>query len=391
MQRRRAVQQLCDGCLLHPGADKFWAKPSSLFVHAYPVGYRATKTAFSTTYTMTIVDHESGQPLFRVTDDTSGEVFEGSSATAPWDAVRLSKNSTRRISGPNYFGFSDPETQSALCTLYDADELARALAGKEVPVAPAGGAGAQVNMLDFAPAGRGGQVSGAKRPRKAPEQVAFSAPPPAPAPAPAPPPAPAPAPPPAPAQPAMPAPPPPATVEAWLQSQKERMEAAQSALAAAARERAALPGLDARAAQAEAELGARDAAARGPFASPAADARKEAARAAAAAAGSAARAATARAEAAAAAAAAAARSAAAAAATASAAEAAAATAEGAAQAAETAAAEAAAALRRDALEARAAAARGCDAARAARDEGRARAVAAVQAEAEALRAAGFPQ
>jgi hypothetical protein len=71
-------------------------------------------------------------PRFRVTDDRSGETFEGESPTKPWTGVCVSKRLGTRISGPLFFGFSDPMTMRALATLYTPAELAAARAGGTV-------------------------------------------------------------------------------------------------------------------------------------------------------------------------------------------------------------------------------------------------------------------
>jgi len=80
---------------------------------------------------MLILAGQSG-PVFRVVDDTSGEFFDGESPTRPWTGVCLSKRLGTRISGPLFFGFSDPMTQRAIAQLYTLDELAAARAGSTV-------------------------------------------------------------------------------------------------------------------------------------------------------------------------------------------------------------------------------------------------------------------
>jgi len=71
-------------------------------------------------------------PIFRVVDDATGEVFDGESPTKPWTAVCVSKRLGTRISGPLFFGFSDPLTQRAIAQLYTPEELAAARAGSTV-------------------------------------------------------------------------------------------------------------------------------------------------------------------------------------------------------------------------------------------------------------------
>ena len=58
---------------------------------------------------MRILASEDGvAPVFRVTNLDSGRAFEGSSPTRPWTDVCLARSTGQRISGPLFFGFSDP-------------------------------------------------------------------------------------------------------------------------------------------------------------------------------------------------------------------------------------------------------------------------------------------
>ncbi|KAL4857760.1 hypothetical protein ACK3TF_002179 [Chlorella vulgaris] len=129
-------------------AQRYWSSPGCLFHHAYPVGYRATKVQFGRTYEMAIEEGAAG-PLFKVTDQQSGVVFTGSSPTKPWTEICIAHRTGQRISGPLFFGFSDPLTQRAIAAnLYSKEELravlqargggGNACAGREasVPTAP---------------------------------------------------------------------------------------------------------------------------------------------------------------------------------------------------------------------------------------------------------------
>ena len=116
-------------------APRYWSSKGCLYHHAYPVGYRASKTHFGRSWTMTIDAGEVG-PIFRVVDDASGAVFEGVTPTKPWTAVCESMRTKTRISGPLFFGFSDPVTMRALAELYTAEELAACVSGGTVPSAP---------------------------------------------------------------------------------------------------------------------------------------------------------------------------------------------------------------------------------------------------------------
>lgn len=115
---------------VHRGAfaPRYWSSKGCLFHHAYPVGYRARKVHFDRSWVMTIEAGEFG-PVFRVTDEQTGETFDGPSPTKPWTAVCVSKRLKTRISGPLFFGFSDVVTMRALATLYTAEELRACRAG----------------------------------------------------------------------------------------------------------------------------------------------------------------------------------------------------------------------------------------------------------------------
>lgn len=86
-----------------PWAQRYWSSSQCLFHHAYPVGYRATKVAFGSTYEMRIEAGEQG-PVFSVTNMDTGARFEGTSPTKPWTSVCISHRTGQRISGPLYFG-----------------------------------------------------------------------------------------------------------------------------------------------------------------------------------------------------------------------------------------------------------------------------------------------
>lgn len=60
----------------------------------------------------------------QVTDQQSGVVFTGSSPTKPWTEICIAHRTGQRISGPLFFGFSDPLTQRAIAAnLYSKEEL----------------------------------------------------------------------------------------------------------------------------------------------------------------------------------------------------------------------------------------------------------------------------
>ncbi|KAG0280976.1 hypothetical protein BGZ95_007651 [Linnemannia exigua] len=92
---------------------KYWSGGGSLFKHPYPIGYRAEKFYFRERYMMHIREGPEG-PIF-IVESASGRVFEGSSPTLPWTKVCLASSSKgTRISGPLFFGFSDPITQKMI-------------------------------------------------------------------------------------------------------------------------------------------------------------------------------------------------------------------------------------------------------------------------------------
>ena len=64
----------------------------------------------------------------QVTDQQSGATFSGASPTKPWTEVCIAHRTGQRISGPLFFGFSDPLTQRAIAVnLYNDQELQAAL------------------------------------------------------------------------------------------------------------------------------------------------------------------------------------------------------------------------------------------------------------------------
>lgn len=68
------------------------------------------------------------RPREQVIDQQSGAVFSGASPTKPWTDVCVAHRTGQRISGPLFFGFSDPLTQRAIAAnLYNPEELAAAL------------------------------------------------------------------------------------------------------------------------------------------------------------------------------------------------------------------------------------------------------------------------
>ncbi|KAI1316170.1 hypothetical protein EDD11_010342 [Mortierella claussenii] len=102
--------------VIYKGKDhrmKYWSGKGSMFRHPYPIGYKAEKHVFRERYTMEIQEGPEG-PLF-IVESLSGKRYEGTSPTLPWTKVCLDSYSKgTRISGPLFFGFSDPITQKLI-------------------------------------------------------------------------------------------------------------------------------------------------------------------------------------------------------------------------------------------------------------------------------------
>jgi len=111
--------------------QRYWSNPGCLFHHAYPAGYVASKHHFGTHYEMRIDTSEVG-PVFRVTNTQTGLTFTGHSPTKPWTEHCLAMKTKTRISGPLFFGFSDPITMRALAQSYDATEMKACVSGDKV-------------------------------------------------------------------------------------------------------------------------------------------------------------------------------------------------------------------------------------------------------------------
>ncbi|GJD07930.1 hypothetical protein Gasu2_22530 [Galdieria sulphuraria] len=105
-------------------AFQFLSHDSCKFKHPYPVGYRATKREFGRVWLMGIERQDNASPIFFIQPleeyqeeellqgkqiPMSGKAYTGYAPTWPWTQACLkSKSPGRRISGPLYFGFSDP-------------------------------------------------------------------------------------------------------------------------------------------------------------------------------------------------------------------------------------------------------------------------------------------
>ena len=102
--------------------SEFWSRSGCLYHHPYLIGYKAEKTFQGRVYVMEIVDGED-RPMFRVTDkENPGKTFVGETPTAPWYDLVVSKRLGTRISGPQFFGFSERMTMAAIGFALNGDE-----------------------------------------------------------------------------------------------------------------------------------------------------------------------------------------------------------------------------------------------------------------------------
>lgn len=94
--------------------SEFWSRTGCLYHHPYLIGYKAEKVFQGRTYVMEIIDGED-RPMFRVTDkEAPARTFLGETPTAPWYDLVISKRLGTRISGPQFFGFSERMTMAAI-------------------------------------------------------------------------------------------------------------------------------------------------------------------------------------------------------------------------------------------------------------------------------------
>ena len=109
-----------------PFPRNYWSSKGCIYHHPFPVGYRARKVHFGREWEMRIDAGECG-PCFSVLNLATGECFTGETPTKPWTRVCVSLRLGTRISGPQFFGFSDPVTMRALAALCSPAELRRCL------------------------------------------------------------------------------------------------------------------------------------------------------------------------------------------------------------------------------------------------------------------------
>ncbi|KAL1919621.1 uncharacterized protein VTP21DRAFT_1552 [Calcarisporiella thermophila] len=102
----------------HPHPD-YWSSQTALYHHIYPPGFLALRIEWDREFLMSIEEGPEGKPLFLVEEKATGKRYQGNTPTQPWTEVCLAYRSTKntRISGPLYYGFSDPKLQQLLAEL----------------------------------------------------------------------------------------------------------------------------------------------------------------------------------------------------------------------------------------------------------------------------------
>eukprot|EP01114_Cavostelium_apophysatum_P018149 TRINITY_DN5553_c0_g1_i1.p2 TRINITY_DN5553_c0_g1~~TRINITY_DN5553_c0_g1_i1.p2 ORF type:complete len:364 (+),score=71.64 TRINITY_DN5553_c0_g1_i1:28-1092(+) len=92
-----------------PDEDLYWSKQKK---HRYPIGWKSSKLYNGKMYHMEIKEGPPGKgPLFEVKEGENGPTYFGPTPTKPWTDICIkSRSSGTRVSGPLFFGFSDPIT-----------------------------------------------------------------------------------------------------------------------------------------------------------------------------------------------------------------------------------------------------------------------------------------
>lgn len=95
------------------GRTKMWSSRGCKYSHPYPIGYEATKSHFGKDYKMKISLDSNGDIVFSV--QTGTITYTGGTPTAPWTQACINSRCVgARVSGPLFFGFSDPITISMI-------------------------------------------------------------------------------------------------------------------------------------------------------------------------------------------------------------------------------------------------------------------------------------
>lgn len=108
---------------LKTGDDEalYWSTTGCLYHHPYPIGWKASKLHFGKLYHMEVKEGPPGNgPIFEVYEEGGSVRFQGNTPTKPWTEVCLrSKSVGTRVSGPLFFGFSDPLSQKLIRMLME--------------------------------------------------------------------------------------------------------------------------------------------------------------------------------------------------------------------------------------------------------------------------------
>ncbi|KAJ3257347.1 hypothetical protein HK103_004567 [Boothiomyces macroporosus] len=102
---------------------RYWSSAACQYRHPYPIGYTCSKYHFGREWIMTITESEEG-PLFHVIGEK--KVYTGYSPTSPWTDICIdlqSKVGKTRISGPLFFGFSDPKMIRIIECMQDFEKI----------------------------------------------------------------------------------------------------------------------------------------------------------------------------------------------------------------------------------------------------------------------------
>jgi hypothetical protein len=102
---------------------KWFSSRLAMYAHPFPTGYHATKTHWNRLWHMHIEsDPNGGGPFFIVKSDDGRETYRRHTPSHAWmDACLHSHAPGTRISGPLFFGFSDPWLQTVIQTQLVAD------------------------------------------------------------------------------------------------------------------------------------------------------------------------------------------------------------------------------------------------------------------------------
>ncbi|KAJ3378689.1 hypothetical protein HDU92_007240 [Lobulomyces angularis] len=93
----------------------YWSNKNCKYVHPYPVGFKSKKLQFGDWWYQSVLEGDTG-PVFEIVRQ-DGRCYQGSSPTAAWNLYLENSNrihGATKISGPNFFGFSDTYCQKLI-------------------------------------------------------------------------------------------------------------------------------------------------------------------------------------------------------------------------------------------------------------------------------------